>query len=157
MKRATTVASVFFCLIALTGFTGIFFNGQAHAAAPAVASVPAGEDEGMVDTDWFRKMITNIPQNVAILDLRSPEEFAGGHVEGAINLPAEIMYNEGGCQKTIAQLPKDKFVIFHCMGGSKSGGVYFELKEKCTYPGIDKMFYLGAEISFKDGKVLIEE
>ena len=157
MKRTTAVVFFFFSLMVMTGFANICLVGTARAAAPAVASVPGGEDEGMVDTAWFKKMIADIPANVAIVDVRSPAEFAGGHVKGAINLQAEIIFNEGGCQKMISQLPRDKFVIFHCLGGSKSGGVYFELKESCEYSGIDRMFYLGAEISFNDGKVSIEE
>jgi len=47
---------------------------------------------------------------VMVLDVRPPEEYAAGHVPGAINVPVEKL--EG----YLAQLPKKREVIAYCRG-----------------------------------------
>jgi rhodanese-related sulfurtransferase len=47
---------------------------------------------------------------VMVLDVRPPEEYAAGHVSGAINVPVEKL--EG----YLAQLPKKREVIAYCRG-----------------------------------------
>lgn len=52
-----------------------------------------------------------------IIDVREPEEFAYGHVEGAINIPpAELMAGA----KQLANVPKDTELILYCISGSRS-------------------------------------
>lgn len=52
-----------------------------------------------------------------IIDVREPEEFASGHVEGAINIPPSSLIN--GAQE-LAQVPKDAEIIVYCLSGSRS-------------------------------------
>ena len=47
---------------------------------------------------------------VTVLDVRPPEEFAAGHVPGAINIPI------GELQKRLAELPKRREVVAYCRG-----------------------------------------
>lgn len=47
---------------------------------------------------------------VTVLDVRPPEEFAAGHVLGAVNIPMQEL------QKRLAELPKRKEVIAYCRG-----------------------------------------
>lgn len=55
--------------------------------------------------------------NYVIIDVREPEEYATGHVEGAINIPpAELM---GGSEK-LKSVPKDASIILYCVSGSRS-------------------------------------
>lgn len=52
-----------------------------------------------------------------IVDVREPEEFARGHVKGAINMPpAEIMAGA----RQIQNFPKDTPLILYCMSGARS-------------------------------------
>ena len=51
------------------------------------------------------------------IDVREPEEFATGHVEGAINIPpSELM---AGAQQ-LTDIPKDTELILYCVSGSRS-------------------------------------
>lgn len=51
------------------------------------------------------------------IDVREPEEYQRGHVEGAINLPpAELM---GGAH-ILDDVPKDAELILYCVSGSRS-------------------------------------
>lgn len=47
---------------------------------------------------------------VTVLDVRPPEEFAAGHVPGAINIPVHEL------EKRLKDLPKRKEVIAYCRG-----------------------------------------
>lgn len=47
---------------------------------------------------------------VTVLDVRPPEEFAAGHLPGAINIPIDEL------EKRLAELPKRKEVVAYCRG-----------------------------------------
>lgn len=52
-----------------------------------------------------------------IIDVREPEEYARGHVDGAINIPpSELMAGAKSLQNT----PKDTELILYCVSGSRS-------------------------------------
>jgi len=47
---------------------------------------------------------------VTVLDVRPPEEFAAGHVPGAVNIPVEDL------EKRFRELPKRKEIVAYCRG-----------------------------------------
>lgn len=51
------------------------------------------------------------------IDVREPEEYAGGHVSGALNIPP--MQLMGGA-KQLADMPKDTELVLYCRTGSRS-------------------------------------
>lgn len=55
------------------------------------------------------------PNKVVILDVRTPGEYQGGHVNGAQNLDFYADF-----AKAIARLPKDKVYYLHCASGRRS-------------------------------------
>ena len=51
-----------------------------------------------------------------LLDVRTPEEFAAGHIPGAVNLPNEAIGSE-----EIALLPdKGQHILVYCRSGNRS-------------------------------------
>lgn len=56
-------------------------------------------------------------EDVLVVDVRSAEEFAAGHIEGAVNVPvAEI-------EADPARLPLDRLIVCACgKGGGRSAG-----------------------------------
>ena len=52
-----------------------------------------------------------------IIDVREPEEYADGHVSGALNIPPSKLL-EGA--KELANVPKDTEIILYCVSGSRS-------------------------------------
>ena len=50
-----------------------------------------------------------------VLDVRSPEEYASGHVPGAVNIPYDQIASR------IAEVPKDKDVVLYCKSGRRAG------------------------------------
>ena len=62
--------------------------------------------------------------NVVILDVRTPEEFKSGYIEGAINIPiAELP------QRMSEVGPKDRAVVVYCRSGSRSAAAAQRLAE----------------------------
>jgi phage shock protein E len=55
-----------------------------------------------------------IQQGATILDVRTPGEFAGGHVTGAVNIPLDHL------QRSLARIPKNRPVITCCRSGARS-------------------------------------
>ena len=55
-------------------------------------------------------------EDLVILDVRTPEEFAQGHIPGALNIPNETIGTE-----PIQALPrKDQTILVYCRSGNRS-------------------------------------
>ncbi len=54
------------------------------------------------------------PRHAAVVDVREPEEFTGGHVPGALNLP------QADLATRLDELPRDRPVFVICQGGFRS-------------------------------------
>jgi len=66
---------------------------------------------GMMDAVSIDDLITQMRTNsVILLDARSPEEFALGHLPGAINIPPDEL------DTRMNELPTDKPVVAYCRG-----------------------------------------
>ncbi len=78
-------------------------------AARAVAAGPAAiEPKALVER------IAWADPALVVLDVRTPAEFAEGHVPGAINIPsAEVAARA-------AELPRDKDIVVYCRTGTRA-------------------------------------
>lgn len=65
-----------------------------------------------------------VDKGAVILDVRTPAEFQGGHIKGAINIPVQVLDTQ------LAKLPKDKAIITCCASGMRSGSAESMLKAK---------------------------
>lgn len=54
--------------------------------------------------------------DIAFVDVREPEEYAGGHVDGATNLPLSKLLNNPSLN-----LPKSGKIVLYCNSGNRSG------------------------------------
>src|SRR4051812_34122806 len=54
--------------------------------------------------------------NTLVLDVRSEEEYAKGHIAGAVNVPI----NAKDFDERVKQLDKDKTYLVHCQSGVRS-------------------------------------
>lgn len=61
-----------------------------------------------------------------IIDVREPEEFATGHIDGAINLPpADLLAGA----KQIDHISKNEEIILYCVSGARSNASMNLLRE----------------------------
>lgn len=56
-----------------------------------------------------------VKNGAVILDVRTPGEYAGGHIKGSKNIPLQSL------QQQLKNLPKDKTIITCCASGMRSG------------------------------------
>jgi rhodanese-related sulfurtransferase len=80
--------------------------------------------------DDFARVVTD--KSRAIVDVREPQEYAAGHVPGAVNLPLSGF--------SPAQLPKGRPVVVICQAGGRStkaltAALEAGVKDICHYAG----------------------
>ena len=68
--------------------------------------------------------LPTVQENVAtrkavLVDVREPDEWNKGHVQGAISLPLSSL-KKGDTSAAESQLPKDKIVYTHCVMGVRA-------------------------------------
>ena len=76
-----------------------------------------------INPETLRELVAS-GRKVAIVDVRSAEEFAAGHVDGAVNIPADQLHARA------AELPAEASVVTVCNhGGSRSCNAAQQLRE----------------------------
>ncbi|MEO6742610.1 MAG: rhodanese-like domain-containing protein [Chthoniobacteraceae bacterium] len=87
---------------------------------PAAAKVSPVKD---VTPDEAAALMKDKP-GVLVLDVRTPDEFADGHIAGAKNLD----FLGDDFEKGLAALPTDRPVIVHCAAGNRSSKVVAKIE-----------------------------
>jgi phage shock protein E len=65
-----------------------------------------------------------VEAGAVLLDVRSPEEFSGGHIEGAINIPVQEL------DRRLADVgAHDRAVVVYCRSGMRSARASAMLKD----------------------------
>ena len=89
------------------------------------ANAPSSFDSyETVGAKEFSKKIKS--PDIYLVDVRTPEEYAGGHIEGAHNLDVNNDNFKAEAEKT---LPKDKEIAVYCGSGKRSAKAAGELTE----------------------------
>jgi phage shock protein E len=87
----------------------------ALGAAACTAEAPAEETQ---DTGQVEAGVPSAAESeVVYVDVRTPEEYASGHVQGAINIPHTEMADRHG---ELAEYRDDELVLY-CRSGRRSG------------------------------------
>lgn len=134
---------------------------KAASGMTAMTAIPMGSEEGSVSKKWFTANVIDPatrPSNVVVVDVRTPAEFDAGHVEGAINIPVDILYkdDDSGCATVGASIAKIKGdLIFMCASGGRAGEMYFGLLEDCKSPDAKRLHFLDAHVGYDSGKCVI--
>ena len=82
-------------------------------------------NQGCFTVNELRQVIKLSPENLIIVDVRKPEEFAEQHIPGAINIP---LVELAGRVKDIEG--KEKIITVCTKGGGRSeeGAIFLDLK-----------------------------
>ena len=76
-----------------------------------------GQEAAVVGSLSADTLLSAPPANALILDVRTSEEFASGHVPGAINIP----YDEVGMRVDELGSDLDRTVVVYCERGGRAG------------------------------------
>jgi len=108
--------------------TAVLAASVAGAAEPVVAPVT---QQALVERQQ------QADGDLVVLDVRSPEEFAAGHVPGAVNIPHDRI------AERLSEVPKDKDVVLYCQSGRRAGIAAQVLAEQ----GYTRLFHLEGDIA----------
>jgi phage shock protein E len=89
------------------------------------------------------------PSSTLILDVRSPDEFASGHVPNAVNIPHDQL---AGRLSEIDQY-REESVVVYCESGRRAGSATSVLQQA----GFTKLFHLTGDMSGWRGRKLPTE
>ena len=79
---------------------------------PALASDTP--PSGPVDGNLATRIIEDFGDRLLIIDVRNPEEYAQGHIPGAINIPVSEF------PARLEEIPADRPVLLLCLAGKRS-------------------------------------
>jgi rhodanese-related sulfurtransferase len=90
-------------------------GGDADAPAPtaSTATAPAGHEPVSASDALDR-----IAECARVIDVRTHEEFATGHLDGALNLDAQ----EADFEERVAELPREAAYVVYCASGRRAAG-----------------------------------
>lgn len=86
----------------------------------------------------FSKQIEQSPSAV-ILDVRTPEEYAGGHIENSSN----VNWKDSNFEKQISTIDKTKPVFVYCLSGGRSASAAARMRSL----GFEKVYELEGGIA----------
>lgn len=66
-----------------------------------------------------------IQQGAILLDVRSPQEYREGHIQGAINIPEYEIKNR--VEKEIPK--KNQLIVIYCENGGRSRDAYIKMRK----------------------------
>lgn len=82
-----------------------------------------------------------------VLDVRTPGEFAGGHVPGAYNIPVQML------DQRLSEVPKDRDVVVYCESGTRASKAESLLGER-GYTRVRQMS--GSMAAWREAKLPME-
>ena len=97
-----------FALTLAAALTTVACGGTDTAVKPTLETVTASA---------FAEIINDAPTGLVILDVRTPDEFAAGHIPGAVN----IDFYELSFPDDLDALDKDVPYAIYCRSGNRSG------------------------------------
>ena len=136
MKSIYSLLVVFFVIVYCScGETSPSSDaGKVEEITSATLS-PTGSDlsDGQISKERFVSLL-NSTTNAQLIDVRTPEEFSGGSIEGSLNID---FYSEG-FHGQLKSLDKGRPVFIYCKSGGRSGKTYKVLKDM----GVGKVYDL---------------
>lgn len=97
-------------------------SGEAEASTSTVVSAAVGSDEPdpgirLVSTERGASIQAEADEDLIVLDVRTPEEFAAGHLEGAIL----VDFYDDDFVDQLSELDPNRPYLMYCRSGNRSG------------------------------------
>jgi thioredoxin len=90
-----------------------------------VSCAQGNGEKKVLNAKAFSETLTNTP-GALVLDVRTADEFAGGHLEKAVN----VDWNGNGFEAWSQKIDKDASIFAYCLSGGRSGSAGQFLREK---------------------------
>jgi rhodanese-related sulfurtransferase len=85
----------------------------AQQAEPAAAVAPVEVNAKLAPQEYQEQFVASGAQH-QLIDVRTPEEFASGHIQGAVNIPVQEL------PQRLSEISMDEPVVLYCRSGNRS-------------------------------------
>lgn len=137
---------VILAVILVAGVSGFVFFSNGGAAVPAAesasdngsAAVAAASSPQVINADQYNGDFLDPQTDHILIDVRTPGEFASGHIEGAININVEEI------GQRLDEIPTDKPIVLYCRSGNRSS----QAARILDNAGLENIYDLGGIINW---------
>lgn len=112
MKKYITIIIVLAMIIAMSSCSTAYNNIESKNLYP------------YLETENLLKLTQEPDPDIRIIDLRTAEEYAAGHIPTAQN------YHSAEIMERLDELPNDRYYIFYCKSGGSAHAVVEKLQKK---------------------------
>jgi phage shock protein E len=111
--------------------------GTATVAGDAApAAMPKA---GRIKPQQYESAFVEAGNQHLLVDVRTPQEFNSGHIEGAVNIPLQEL------SQRASEIPQDEPVVLYCRSGNRSSTAAKMLRNA----GYDQVYDLGGVIDWQ--------
>lgn len=123
-KSRTWLSFGVIAALAIAIFAAVMSGQQSANPASTTNDAPAVQE---ISPDAYNTQFASTDH--VLIDVRTREEFASGHIEGAINIPVEEI------GQRLSEVPQDQTVVLYCRSGNRSAQAA-NILERAGYDGI---------------------
>lgn len=105
--RTPQITLAVIILVLVVVFVGAFVL-QSRGTSPEPNTI-----ENLTPAQYQDTFVTGSAAHL-LVDVRTPDEFASGHIEGAVNIPLDALSSR------LNEIPRDQPVVVYCRSGSRS-------------------------------------
>lgn len=121
-------------LLILVALIGVFVWQSAQSRSGTVNSAVQRLSPNQYQTSYVQNRQPHV-----LVDVRTPQEFASGHIAGAVNIPLQEL------PRQLDSLPKDQPVVLYCRSGARSSTA----AQMLARAGFTEIYDLGGIISWQ--------
>lgn len=123
------------------GYKGWVSRGNGVGTGITLAQIKWRRElgEGEIALADFKQIVSDLPSDTIIIDVRTSEEAVKGKLKNSSHIPLSELASR------LAEIPADKEIILHCTTGARAKMAYTFLRQHSS-----KVRYLQAKVTCKD-------
>jgi len=106
--NSTMIFAIFTVAVVLVG--GVIFLLNSSSDNTVTATIQSQN----ISPDTYVSTFNQESSDHILIDVRTPEEFASGHIAGAVNIPVQQL------EQRLSEVPDDKEIVVYCRSGNRS-------------------------------------
>lgn len=115
-RRSFAIGVLAMALGAAGGLAACGSDDPSSDAAPSTATAAVSSSPSLIDPAAAEALLAAPPAGLVVLDVRTPEEFAAGHLDGAVM----IDFQSPSFAADVVALGEDTPVFVYCRSGNRS-------------------------------------
>lgn len=141
MKRSP-IWLIVLAVIVVAAAGVVVWQGMSPAAAPALAGVT----QALIAPADYQAEFGSTGARHLLVDVRTPEEFAEGHIAGAVNISLQTL------SERLNEIPRDQPVVVYCRSGNRSA----QASQILAQAGYTTIYDLGGIIAWQQAGLPIQ-